>query len=66
MKGHADRVAEQLTSWSMKSRLKDAEADKLAAAQALKGDQTPIALVSSRIWLAAGSVTPEGEIKIKT
>jgi tetratricopeptide (TPR) repeat protein len=66
VKGHADRVAEQLAQIVNEEQAeKDAEADKLAAAQALRGDLAPIALVSSRIWLAAGSVTPEGEIKIK-
>jgi tetratricopeptide (TPR) repeat protein len=66
VKGHADRVAEQLAQIAQEEQAaKDAEADKLAQAQAAKLDQPPIALISSRIWLAAGSVTPEGEIKIK-
>jgi tetratricopeptide (TPR) repeat protein len=66
VKGHADRVAEQLAQIAKEEKAeKDAEADKLAQAQASKLDQPPIALISSRIWLAAGSVTPEGEIKIK-
>jgi len=66
VKGHADHVAEQLAQIAKEEKAeKDAEADKLALAQASKLDQPPIALISSRIWLAAGSVTPEGEIKIK-
>lgn len=59
VKGHADRVAELL------AEMTKAERDK-AQANLKWGDKVPqIALVSSRTWLAQGSVTPEGEIKIK-
>ena len=65
VKGHADRVAEQLAQMAKAER--DAEQDKLAAQNAKvdSGHAPPIALSSSRTWLAVGSVTPEGEIKIR-
>lgn len=59
VKGHADRVAELL------AEMTQADKDKALASQKL-GDIGPgVALVYSRTWLAQGSVTPEGEIKIK-
>lgn len=64
VKGHAERVAEQLNEVLIeeaKNQDKLAEnEDKFASAKDL-----PVALISSRIWLSAGSLTPEGEIKIK-
>ena len=63
IKGHADRIAEQISDLT-KDKEKD---DNKNASQALKPDDpraTPVSLESSRIWLAKGSLTPEGEIKI--
>ena len=64
VKGHAERVAEQLNQLlldkSDENGLDDKMDNKFAAAKNL-----PVALVSSRVWLSSGSFTPEGEIKIK-
>jgi tetratricopeptide (TPR) repeat protein len=66
VKGHADRVAEQLADIAKQERARsDAEADRLAAAQSFGADQCPVTLVSAHTWLASSSYTPEGEIKIK-
>ncbi len=64
VKGHAERVAEQLNEVLLEEaknedKLADKN-DKFASAKDL-----PVALISSHIWLSAGSLTPEGEIKIK-
>jgi hypothetical protein len=61
IKGHADRVADQISEMT-----KDKNIDNTPAIAAKSDDprSPPVALVSSRIWLAKGSVTPEGEIKI--
>jgi tetratricopeptide (TPR) repeat protein len=67
VQGHASRVQELLAKIAKDEKAeRDAEADK-ANALANKYDPSmpPIILSSSRIWLATGSVTPEGEIKIK-
>jgi tetratricopeptide (TPR) repeat protein len=64
IKGHADRVADQIAEMTQ-DKDKDNKTD--ATAVALKPDDPrspPVALVSSHIWLAKGSLTPEGEIKI--
>jgi tetratricopeptide (TPR) repeat protein len=62
VKGHAERVAEQLTML-----IKEQKKDEVKAE--IKSDRlnagSPISVVSSRNWLAKGSLTPEGEIKIK-
>jgi tetratricopeptide (TPR) repeat protein len=64
VKGHADRVAELLAQITKSER--DAELAKGKDGFPRLGDKVPpVALVSSRTWLARGSVTPEGEIKIK-
>ncbi len=63
VKGHAERVAEQLNETLLEEAKNNAESiaeDKFASAKNLA-----VALISSRIWLSAGSLTPEGEIKIK-
>jgi len=59
VKGHAERVAEQLNELEAANN-EDKGNDKFASARDL-----PVALISSRIWLSSGSLTPEGEIKIK-
>jgi hypothetical protein len=63
VKGHADRIAEQISDMT-----KDKDKDAKNTGTQLRPDDPrnpPIALVSSRIWLAKGSLTPEGEIKIE-
>ncbi len=61
VKGHADRVAELLDTV-----IKEEEAAEQEKQAKTEGAKTlPIALSSSRTWLMHGSVTPEGEIKIK-
>lgn len=63
VEGHAERVAELLAN--MENSERDTEADKNQASLGI-GDKAPgVALVYSRTWLAQGSVTPEGEIKLK-
>jgi tetratricopeptide (TPR) repeat protein len=59
VKGHADRVAELL------AEMAKADKDKAQANLKLSDIGPGVALISSRTWLAQGSVTPEGEIKIK-
>src|SRR5262249_18339746 len=80
VKGHADRVAEMLTMLGWKKedeKVKPDEGEKpaeqttaeVAAAPAelppLDPKVPPVALYSAHIWLAKGSLTPEGEIRIK-
>ncbi|HEY9785253.1 MAG TPA: tetratricopeptide repeat protein, partial [Candidatus Obscuribacterales bacterium] len=69
VKGHADRIAEQL---ALIAKTEDKTSKQLEDEDSLsqKPDDyfekvPPIALSSSRIWLAKGSLTPEGEIRIK-
>lgn len=62
VKGHADRIADEISDMT-----KDKE-DKGAKPQdnPNKGDMgSPVALQFARCWLAKGSLTPEGEIKIQ-
>ncbi len=78
VKGHADRVAEMLAMLGWKKQEKPDEAEKpdevagTEAASAAGGELPPldpkvppVALYSARIWLAKGSLTPEGEIRIR-
>lgn len=68
VRGHAERISDQL---SMLTR--DLEPDETERPETENQTKTgqwdprvpPIALVFSRIWLARGSLTPEGEIRIK-
>ncbi len=61
VKGHSERVAEQLNEIILEEAKNTPNSDtKFASAKNL-----PVALISSRIWLSTGSLTPEGEIKIK-
>lgn len=64
VKGHAERVSEQL---SMMNKDEKADQDDKQDKTVTRDDARipPIALSSSRIWLAKGSLTPEGEIKIR-
>ncbi len=63
VKGHADRVQDQLDELTRPEKNDD---DEEKSKGIKKNDaSTPITLIFSRIWLARGSLTPEGEIKIK-
>ena len=64
VKGHADRVLDQLNELT---KDKDEDDDKGNDKKNNPDDPNnpPIALSFSRIWLAKGSLTPEGELKIK-
>lgn len=64
VKGHAERVAEQLGMLIKEDKNPEDKQDKNAT-HADDPHVPPIALSSSRIWLAKGSLTPEGEIKIR-
>ena len=68
VKGHAERVSEQLNQLLLRGGDENsAEEDKLGnqLGKFANAKDLPVALVSSRVWLSAGSCTPEGEIKIK-
>lgn len=64
VKGHAERVAEQLGMLTKEDKVE--LADKQDKSVRVDDPRVPpVALSSSRIWLAKGSLTPEGEIKIR-
>jgi len=66
VKGHAERVAEQLGLLSKEDKTDtDEKQDKGGAPHLDDPRVPPVALSSSRIWLAKGSLTPEGEIRIR-
>jgi tetratricopeptide (TPR) repeat protein len=70
IKVRAERVAEQLSLLIGKPDDKSDKANEDENSLASKPDEyfervPPIALSSSRIWLARGSFTPEGEIRIR-
>jgi tetratricopeptide (TPR) repeat protein len=63
VKGHADRVEEELAAM-----LKDEKKDETVDAPkplVWNPGSPPVAVLASHNWLSAGSLTPEGEIKIK-
>lgn len=62
VKGHADRVTDLI-----KELQKAEKPPELAKneQQAFAPGSIPVSLVASRIWLAKGSLTPEGEIRLK-
>ncbi len=68
VRGHAERISDQLAMLT-----RDQEPEESGETQAETPAKTgqwdpkvpPIALVFSRMWLARGSFTPEGEIRIK-
>jgi len=62
VKGHAERIADEISDM-MKDK-EDKEA-KLADSGNKADAGAPVALGFARIWLAKGSLTPEGEIKIR-
>lgn len=64
VKGHADRVAELIKEIQKSDEKPLAIADK-GGTPALPPGAPPVSLVASRIWLAKGSYTPEGEIRFK-
>lgn len=59
VKGHAERVGEMI-ALVLKAQGKKEPAELLNDPEGPK-----VALLSSRIWLARGSLTPEGEVNIK-
>lgn len=62
--GHADRIDDQIAEMSS-DKDKDKQNDNSNSANnPVDAKAAPVAVVSSRIWLARGSLTPEGEIKI--
>jgi tetratricopeptide (TPR) repeat protein len=63
VKGHADRIAD-LIKELQKNDEKPAETAKNEQ-QPFAPGSIPVSLVASRIWLAKGSLTPEGEIRLK-
>jgi tetratricopeptide (TPR) repeat protein len=63
VKGHADRVADQLSELTHKDEDETDKSDDKVSKPDDSGN--PIALSFSRIWLAKGSLTPEGEIQIR-
>jgi tetratricopeptide (TPR) repeat protein len=63
VKGHAERVAEQLAQLLKEEKKDEPKAD--AHTDKWNPGTPPVSIVSSRNWLAGGSYTPEGEIKIK-
>ena len=65
VKGHADRVQDQLDELTRPEKTDEEDGDKTDKGNKKTDANTPIALIFSRIWLARGSLTPEGEIKIK-
>lgn len=63
VKGHADRIAD-LIKELQKTDEKPPEVAKLDQ-QPFAPGSPPFSLVASRIWLAKGSYTPEGELRLK-
>jgi predicted Zn-dependent protease len=63
VKGHAERVDDLLKSLQKNDDKTDATADKNGGFSG--PGSPPVSLVASRIWLAKGSYTPEGEIRLK-
>lgn len=70
VKGRADRVAEQLGMLTNKEQDKQKDEPETSVTAESKPDEyweknPPIALSSSRTWLAKGTLTPEGQISIR-
>jgi tetratricopeptide (TPR) repeat protein len=65
VKGHAERVAEQLGLLAKEDKTDLDEKQDKGAPHPDAAGVPPVALSSSRIWLAKGSLTPEGEIRIR-
>jgi hypothetical protein len=65
VKGHADRVAEQLGILTKEDKADQEDKQDKTTQHVDDPRIPPIALSSSRIWLAKGSLTPEGEIRIR-
>ncbi len=67
VRGHAERISDQLAMLTRDQTPEETPAQTEAPAATGQWDPKvpPIALVFSRIWLARGSLTPEGEIRIK-
>lgn len=65
VKGHAERVAEKISLLTRELEKEDGKYEEDEAKPDWDPKVPPIALISSRNWLAKGSLTPEGEINIK-
>jgi hypothetical protein len=64
VKGHAERVEEELAAM-VKDEKKDDETVDTPKPAVWNPGSPPVAVLASHNWLSAGSLTPEGEIKIK-
>lgn len=65
VKGHAERVAQLIKDIQEEDEKNRKIADKAADTAPLGPGVPPVSLIASRIWLAKGSLTPEGEIRLK-
>lgn len=63
VKGHADRVADLLKEMAKLDEKPPVVED--AGTPPYAPGTPPVSLIASRIWLAKGSFTPEGEIRLK-
>lgn len=63
VKARADRVTEMIKA--IEKEQNPDLAEKPAETPATAIDGPPVSLAASRIWLSKGSLTPEGEIKVK-
>ncbi|MBN8661160.1 MAG: hypothetical protein J0M35_12405 [Candidatus Obscuribacter phosphatis] len=63
VKGHAERVTEKLEALLKEERKNEPRPE--AAKSVWNPGSPPVSIISSRNWLVRGSLTPEGEIKIK-
>ncbi len=65
VKGHADRVSEMIADIQKAEDKLKASTVRPAGTAPVGPGAPPVCLTSSRIWLARGSLTPEGEIQLK-
>ncbi len=63
IKGRAERVAENIKL--IEKELNPDDNKSAEPSKTASGDGPPLSLTASRIWLSKGSLTPEGEIKVK-
>lgn len=63
VKGHAERVEEQLAELLKEEHKDDVKPE--AQAEKWSPGTPPVSVIASRNWLLKGSLTPEGEIRIK-
>ena len=66
VKTKRDRVSETMKAIEKEQNVVDDKEKEIAPlANTLAPGDLPVSLITSRIWLSKGSVTPEGEIKLK-